>query len=105
VLFNSYVFVFVFLPLALGVYALVRRLPSAQVAVGWLIVASLVYYAWWKPIFVFLVLGSIAANAAFGHALLRGRLSAGRKKATLIAGLVFNLGVLASSVPNDWVIA
>jgi D-alanyl-lipoteichoic acid acyltransferase DltB (MBOAT superfamily) len=44
---------------------------------------------------VALVLASVIANAGFGTVLCSGRLSPFARKATLIAGLAFNLGVLA----------
>ena len=49
-LFNSCVFIFAFLPVVLGVYVFLRRLPNINWAVGWLALASLFYYGWWKPL-------------------------------------------------------
>jgi hypothetical protein len=46
VLFNSYVFIFCFLPLVLAGYALLRRASNVLWPIGWLVLASLVYYAW-----------------------------------------------------------
>ncbi|MBI4294369.1 MAG: MBOAT family protein [Betaproteobacteria bacterium] len=91
-LFNSYVFIFVFLPAVLAVYALVRRHPPWTIA--WLVLASLFYYAWWKPQFLILLLVSISVNALFGKALCSGGLSRPVSRAVLTAGIVFNLGLL-----------
>jgi alginate O-acetyltransferase complex protein AlgI len=93
-LFNSYTFLFVFLPLVLAAYAVLRRLPNANWAIGCLVLASLLYYSWWRPEFVLLVLASIAVNAAFGRVLLLRRLSASGSRLTLCLGIAFNLGVL-----------
>ena len=94
-LFNSYIFIFVFLPVVLLLYSQARKFADRRWAVGLLILASLFYYAWWKPEFVLLVLVSVVVNAGFGMALCSGRLSPAAAKATLVAGLAFNLGVLA----------
>jgi alginate O-acetyltransferase complex protein AlgI len=94
-LFNSYVFIFAFLPVVFGVYCLVRKHPERRWTIAWLVLASLVYYAWWKPEFLLLLLTSIIVNAAFGKALYSGRLSRTAARTALAAGIVFNLGVLA----------
>lgn len=107
-LFNSHVFLFAFLPLALIGFFLIGRLKSPSAALVWLIAASLFFYGWWDPAFVPLILLSIAANFAFGVCLAR----AGRgQKALLVAGVAFNLSLLgyykyahfllASFLPNS----
>ena len=48
VLFNSYTYLLLFLPLALLGFQLLRRAPL-RVALGWLVLMSLVYYGWWNP--------------------------------------------------------
>lgn len=93
-LFNSYTFIFAFLPVVFAVYCLVRRHPERRWTIAWLVLASLVYYAWWKPEFLLLLLGSVAVNAWFGNALCGRRLSRNASRAILVAGIVFNLGVL-----------
>jgi alginate O-acetyltransferase complex protein AlgI len=94
VLFNSYVFIFAFLPVVLAVYAWLRRYPERGWAIAWLVIASLFYFAWWKPAFLLLLLGSVAANYLFGRALINGRLSARAARAVLIGGIAFNLALL-----------
>jgi len=60
-LFNSFLFLLVFLPIALGVhYALGAVRP--RLAALWLCVASIVFYGWWNPQFVILLSGSIVFN-------------------------------------------
>jgi len=60
-LFNSYTFLFLFLPVTLaGAFILVRWRTS--VAVGWLVLASLFFYGWWSWRHVPLLLASIAFN-------------------------------------------
>lgn len=93
-LFNSYIFIFVFLPVVLAVYCFVRRYPERTWTIAWLVLASFVYYAWWKPQFLLLLLVSIMVNAGFGKVLCGGRLSRVASQAVLATGILFNLSVL-----------
>ncbi len=93
-LFNSYVFMFAFLPVVLAGFALLRRLENLNAAILWLTVASLFFYGWWKPEFLLLILTSIVANLIFGRILMRMPGQAKAARFVLIAGLVFNLGLL-----------
>ena len=71
--FSSTIFLFLFLPLVLGLYFLVR--PGLRNGV--LLLASLTYYAWGESKFLRLVLFSILGNYLFGltiQALHRPRL-------------------------------
>jgi D-alanyl-lipoteichoic acid acyltransferase DltB (MBOAT superfamily) len=94
-LFNSYVFIFVFLPVVLAVFCLIRNRPERRWTIAWLVLASFVYYAWWRPEYLLLLLASIVVNAGFGKVLCGGRLSRHASRAVLAAGITFNLGVLA----------
>jgi alginate O-acetyltransferase complex protein AlgI len=94
VLFNSYVFIFAFLPLVLAGYALLRRASNLLWPVVWLVLASFVYYAWWRPEFLLLLLFSISVNFAFGTLIIDGALSRAQSRAVLTAGIIFNLCVL-----------
>ena len=67
--FSSYAFIFLFLPIAFIGYYLAARV-GATYAVAWLTVSSLVFYAVWNPAFVAMLLCSIAFNYAVGRALL-----------------------------------
>ena len=93
-LFNSYVFIFAFLPVVLAGFAWARSREDRLWAIAWLVAASLFYYAWWKPEFLLLLLVSVLVNAVFGSQLCGGRLSPRASYAVLVAGIVFNLGLL-----------
>ena len=67
-LFNSYEFIFGYLPLTLAGFFLLAR-NSHRLAALWLAAASLFFYGWWNPVFVLLVMASITANYAFGYAI------------------------------------
>jgi len=92
-LFSSPEFIFVFLPVVfLGYHGLATR--SGGYAARWfLIVASLFFYAWWKPIYLPLMLSSIGVNYGIGRRLIDSAEDT-RSRFWLIAGVVFNLGLL-----------
>jgi len=69
-LFNSYVFIFLYLPLVvLGFFQLARI--SHAVAGAWLALASLFFYGYWNPAYVGLLLASVIGNYAFGRWIAR----------------------------------
>src|SRR5262249_6343719 len=59
-----------------------------------LVLASFVYYAWWRPEFLLLLLFSIAVNFGFGKLIIDGGLSRGQSRAVLTVGIIFNLCLL-----------
>jgi alginate O-acetyltransferase complex protein AlgI len=98
VLFNSYPFVFGFLPLVLAGFALLARRRARRAALGFLILASLTFYAWWDWRFLPLILFSILFN--FWLSRLVGRQvrvrgpAATSARALLALGIAVNLGLL-----------
>ena len=95
-LFNSYEFIFAFLPAVLVGFFLLGRV-SRGLAFAWLIVASVVYYAWWRPLNVLIILPSIAVNYALARLLVRLRArNRGDPLATwvLALGIAFNVAFL-----------
>ena len=91
--FSSLVFLFRFLPCALGVYYLVPRHLKNTV----LFFSSLIFYAWGEPVYVLLMLFSTVVDYVHGrlvHSFKRqGRL--GRAKICVASSAVINLGLLA----------
>src|SRR5262245_40816016 len=90
-LFNSAVFVFLFLPIVWVGYLLALRLPWARTGIAFLGLASIFFYGWWKPAFLPLLGVSIVFNYGMGRLL--GRPDA--KKGWLVFAIAANLGVLA----------
>ena len=68
-LFNSYLFLFLFLPVTLAAHYLFASI-SPRLAAVWLCITSLVFYGWWNPQFVMLLVGSIAFNYAVSQVIL-----------------------------------
>ena len=94
-LFNSYGFIFVFLPITfLGMLWLGRY--TQQGAVLWLGLASLVFYAYWNPIFVALLLATIIFNYAVARKLsqLQGSSASDSTKPLLVTAITLNLLLL-----------
>jgi alginate O-acetyltransferase complex protein AlgI len=90
-LFNSYNFIFAFLPVVLaGFYVLGAR--RREWALLWLTAASLVFYAWWRPVNVLLIAPSILVNYGLSRILERTAEDRPRlARMTLLAGIAFNL--------------
>ncbi len=66
-LFNSYIFLFVFLPITWLVFWSFHRSQKANLAVVLLLIASLIFYSYWNPPFVLLILASISFNFFWGQ--------------------------------------
>jgi D-alanyl-lipoteichoic acid acyltransferase DltB (MBOAT superfamily) len=69
-LFNSPDFLFWFLPLTLAGFFVFGRLRYERVAIGWLVLASLLFYAWWRVEYLALLVLSILINYAIGRQLV-----------------------------------
>ena len=92
-LFNSYEFVFGFVPIVLiGAYFLAGR-GQRRLSVAWLVGMSLFFYGWWNPAFLGLIIGSVVFNFLVGSYLARHRLARGTKLA-LAGGILANLGAI-----------
>src|SRR5215471_15249382 len=95
-LFNSYEFIFAFLPLAVAGFFLFGA-RSRGVAFHWLILASLFFYAWWRPLNVLIIAPSILVNfvlARWLQRLTRDEKRSGAARAVLILGIAFNVAFL-----------
>ncbi|MBK4732781.1 MBOAT family protein [Oxynema sp. CENA135] len=93
-LFNSYIFIFVFLPIALGLFFALAKWRSARSAIFWMSLASLFFYAYWKFVYLFLLLLSIGVNFYVGKQIEFAPLKSRRSQLLLILGVGFNLIVL-----------
>ena len=94
-LFNSFGFIFVFLPITLVAFFALARY-SHRLAASWLIAASLFFYAWWNPAYIALLLTSLLFNYAIGATLVRGRqrMADSRRRVIILFGVAANLAVL-----------
>lgn len=91
-LFSSIEFIFYFLPLVLIIYyALYFARPLQNL---FLVIVSLLFYAWGEPKFVLLMLASIVVNYLLALIIDKVRASKYQSKFFLIIMLIFNLGIL-----------
>lgn len=94
-LFSSPEFIFFFLPSVFVGYLLLVRWGGSTLSGAFLAAASLFFYAWWKPIYLPLILASIGVNYALTRwMLLDSARSAALRKRGLVLGIAFNLGLL-----------
>ncbi len=89
--FSSSVFMFVFLPVVVALYFL---MPGRKAKNVWLFVASLVFYAWGEPVYVVLMVVSIAVNWLLAILLGSSRRRESSRKALLAVSCVFNVLVI-----------
>jgi alginate O-acetyltransferase complex protein AlgI len=106
-LFNDPHFLFAFLPLTVAAYLVARRIADTRTVLGVLVVASIIFYAWWNPIYVPL-LGSLAGfNFVIARAIsaARERKSLAKARLLLTLGVAIDLLVLAYFKYTDFLIA
>jgi D-alanyl-lipoteichoic acid acyltransferase DltB (MBOAT superfamily) len=81
VLFNSYEFLFFFLPLTVGMFFLLCAAQWARAAAAWLALTSVLFYGYWSPRYVVLLLASVIVNFFAAQLILRRRACSGRLSA------------------------
>jgi alginate O-acetyltransferase complex protein AlgI len=101
-LFNSSVFIFLFLPITLLCFALFIRLKWYEISKAWLILASLVFYGYWNIDYVKLIIAIMFFNYGVGFLINKQSQIDSEKsektwksKALMIFGIVVNLTLLA----------
>jgi len=98
-LFNSYEFILLYLPITLILYYQLAKRVSNSAAKNFLILASLCFYSYWDVNNLPILLTSILMNYLFAHLL-----SQNSSKAILTAGIVFNLLFLGYFKYTDFVL-
>ncbi len=98
--FSSFSFLCVYLPVVLAVYYILPKKARNT----FLLIASLVFYAWGEPKYVLLMMFSVAANYGFGLLIDRSRENRQRMKLMLVIAVVINLGLLCVFKYADFVV-
>ena len=93
-LFNSFAFIFLFLPLSLLAFYLLRRFDRPVLAWHAVLLASLLFYAIGEPVYVLVLIGSIVMNYGIGQLLLRSKRGSSRRWWLAAFGVAANLGLL-----------
>jgi len=98
-IFSSFEFIFLFLPLTFCLYFYLNKKKLTILATGSLAFASLFFYSWWNIIYLPLILFSVIINYAFSLLIAKSKLY---KKTLLIFGLLFNLLLLGYFKYSDF---
>ena len=98
--FSSFTFLCIFLPLVLGVYYILPKKARNL----FLLIASLVFYAWGEPKYVLLMMFSITINYVFGLLMDKNRENAKRMKLMLVLSVIIDIGLLCVFKYTDFVI-
>ena len=88
--FSSIVFIFTFLPIVILAY----YVAPVRIRNFILLLASLVFYAWGEPVYLFLMLYSILFNYVMGLDIYRRRRKRKKARESLILGVAVNLALL-----------
>lgn len=87
-LYSSFVFIFVFLPLVTFLYYIFKNRIVRNVI---LCVSSLIFYAWGEPSYIFLMLGTILLNYYFAILIDKYK---NKKKIFMFLTVILDLGLL-----------
>lgn len=98
-LFNSYEFLFLYLPFVVAVYFILRFFKQDLTSKVFLVLASLVFYGWWKLSYLPILIISILVNYFLGRYLIKKS-----SKPVLILGVCLNLSLLAYFKYADFLI-
>ena len=98
-LFNSYEFLLVFLPLTFIIYFYLNSKKLITLSKIFLVVASLTFYSWWNVIYLPLILGSMIFNFYVGQFLGKNR-----TKQMLTFGIIGNVALLGYFKYTDFFI-
>lgn len=93
-LFNSYGFIFLFLPVTLIGFFVLAHFRCLRLATVWLTLASLFFYGYWNASYVILLLVSVIGNFLIGIYLNRKEPGGLKAKGILWLGITFNLCIL-----------
>lgn len=89
-LFNSFPFIFVFLPLALLGYYLIK---SERIQLWFLFFSSVIFYAYWSKTYVLLLLFTVVLDFYIAKAIFHAGTQR-RRKALLLSSVIANLAIL-----------
>lgn len=99
-LFNSYEFIFIYLPIVFITYFLLAHYRKIRAASAWLFISSLGFYGYWDVSYVPLLMGSIIFNYIVGAMIERKQ----QKKAILCIGVICDLLLLGYFKYTDFLL-
>ena len=101
-IFSSYSFILVFLPITIATFFVCSLFRRYRAAMATTIVFSLVFYSYWNVVYLPFLLALIVINYGLGRHLFY---SEKNRKTVLLVGIVFNLSVLAYFKYTDFLLA
>jgi len=90
-LFNSFEFIILFLPISIIIYFLLNKYRFTAASKSWLVLSSLFFYSWWNVKYLPLILGSIIFNYAVGTSFAKAQ---EKRKYILLSGIMANVLLL-----------
>lgn len=93
-LFNSFEFIFLFLPITVAGYYFLIRLKQKYLPQVWLVLASLLFYGWWNPWDLPVIITSIVVNYLCGDLIAQDGRPQIFRKSLFCLGICFNLGLI-----------
>lgn len=104
-LFSSYEFIFVFLPITFFIYYYLNQKKFTEASKGFLVFSSLFFYSWWNIAYLPIILSSMLFNYTVGNSLNNeeGHYKFS-KKSILTFGIVLNLALLGYFKYTDFFI-
>jgi D-alanyl-lipoteichoic acid acyltransferase DltB (MBOAT superfamily) len=94
-LFNSFEFICLFLPITLWIFFAIGGRGWERGANAWLMMASLFFYGWWKPAYLVLLGFSLVFNYTVGAVLSQRFQVPVSRKLMLMLGLCVNLSLIS----------
>ncbi len=93
-LFNSLGFIFLFVPITLLIFHWLCQFSNNSLKLSALIIASLIFYGWWEPAYLLLIVLSIVFNFSCASLLHRLERSSVFAKVVVSFGITVNLSAL-----------
>jgi alginate O-acetyltransferase complex protein AlgI len=104
-LFNSYEFIFAFLPITFFIYFYLNSKRLTIASKGFLVFSSLFFYSWWNILYLPIILGSMLFNFIIGSSLNENNNKIKfSKKSLLIFGIISNVALLGYFKYTDFFI-
>ena len=91
--FNSYIFILLFLPVCILGYFILNHFKQYRLAQIFLVGMSLWFYGYFNPAYLFILIISVLFNYVF-YLLIRKTTANKNAKLLMIAGVIFNIGIL-----------
>ncbi|OKH25246.1 membrane-bound O-acyltransferase family protein [Hydrococcus rivularis NIES-593] len=93
-LFNSYVFIFAFLPITFLIFFSFSRFRLIKAALIWLTVSSLFFYGYWDFTNLLVMVISIIINHQLGELIASSKPVSTRAKIIILIGIILNLAII-----------